>query len=52
MLKQSYKPETEMENVENPDWGEDFKFHFESFKENGTYPLIKWQKLPTLHNAR
>ncbi len=57
-LQQSYKPEIEMEMVENPGWREDFKFLFELcrafrfFKENGRFPLIKWHKLPSLHNAR
>ena len=58
VLQQFYKPEKEMIIVQNPGWRDDFKFLYELcrafrfFKETGAYPVIKWKKLPSLHNAR
>ena len=57
-LQKSYKAETEMDIVINPGWRDYFKFLFELcvafcfLKKNGKYPVIKWLKLPSLHNAR
>src|ERR1043165_6511867 len=58
VLQQSYKPESEMIAVQNPDWRGDFTFLYELcrafrfLKETGAYPVIKWRKLSSLHNAR
>ena len=57
-LQQSYKPETEMQTVQNLGWRDDFRFLYELcrafrfFKETGAYPVVKWSKLPSLHSAR
>ena len=57
-LQQSYNPETKMEMVLNPGWGDDFKFLYEQcrqfrfFKGYDTFPVIKLRKLPSLHNTR
>ena len=59
-LKNDYKAESE-EGVpvhRNPGWRDDFKFLFELcmafqyFEKYGKFPVIKWKKLPSLHNAR
>lgn len=58
VLQQSYKPEAEMIKGQNPGWRDDFKFLYELcrafrlLKETNAYPVIKWNKLPSLHSAR
>ena len=57
-LQSEYKAETQTENDENPGWRDDFKFlyelckAFQHYKKHASFPIIKWQKLPSLHNAR
>ena len=57
-LQSKYKAETQTENYENPGWRDDFKFlyelckAFQHYKKHDSFPIIKWQKLPSLNNAR
>lgn len=57
-LQAEYKAETQMDNTENPGWRDDFKFLYElckafnHYKKHGSFPIIKWKKLPSLHSAR
>ena len=57
-LKNRYPGTDMVPKYENLGWRDDFKFLFnlceayKFYKADGKWPLIEWQKLPSLHRAR
>lgn len=57
-LQKSYCGTEKIPTRENPGWRDDFKFLFELceaynfYRNEGKWPQLKWQKLPSLHSAR